>query len=45
MRLVLLLVVAALVYDAVANDSAYTKKAWSDLVALFDNEPATSEGI
>ncbi len=36
MRLVLLLLVAALVYDAVANDSAYTKKAWNELVAMFD---------
>lgn len=39
MRLVLLLLVAALVYDAVANDSAYTKKAWAEFVGLFDSEP------
>lgn len=37
MRLVLLLLVAALVYDAVANDSAYTKKAWAEIVSLFDD--------
>ena len=41
MRLVLVLIVAALVYDAVANDAAYTKAAWREITSFFDdNAPA-----
>lgn len=36
MRLILALLVAALIYDAVAYDSAYTKHAWAEIVAFFD---------
>lgn len=43
MRLILLVLVVLLVYDAVANDSAYTKQAWNSVVELFDGDaPARS---
>lgn len=43
MRLILALLVAALIYDAVAHDSAYTKQAWAEVVSFFDaDKPATS---
>jgi hypothetical protein len=42
MRLILALLVAALIYDALAYDSAYTKHAWAEVVAFFDGgQPAT----
>lgn len=44
MRLLLLLLVAALVFDAVANNSAYTKQAWAEIVSLFDTERAPANG-
>lgn len=43
MRLILILLVAALVYDAVAHDSAYTKQAWSEVVAFFDRNTNDAE--
>lgn len=44
MRLILLILVALLVYDAVANDAAYTKKAWAEIVAFFDGGEAKTGG-
>lgn len=44
MRLVLILLVAALVYDAVANDSATTKRVWAEIVDFFDRDTANPSG-
>jgi hypothetical protein len=44
MRLLLLLLVAALVFDAVANNSAYTKQAWAEIVSLFDGDGTPVKG-
>ena len=42
MRLILLLLVAALVYDAVVNDSATTKRVWAEIVEFFDGSASTT---
>lgn len=44
MRLILLLVVGLLVYDAIANDSATTKKLWNDVVDFFDGGDSAKAG-
>lgn len=42
MRLILILLVVFLVYDAVTNDSATTKRIWAEIVDFFDtNDSAT----
>lgn len=35
MRFILLLLVVALVFDAVVNDSATTKQVWAEIVEIF----------
>lgn len=42
MRLILLVLVAFLAYDAIANDWAYTQQAWAEIVAFFDGLNTTS---
>ncbi|MFT3810745.1 MAG: hypothetical protein QM698_12570 [Micropepsaceae bacterium] len=44
MRLILILLVAALVYDAVANDSATTKRVWAEIVDFFDSNSTPGRG-
>ncbi len=44
MRLILILLVAALVYDAVANDSATTKRVWAEIVDFFDSDTPQHQG-
>jgi hypothetical protein len=44
MRLLLILIVAALVYDAVANDGATTKRVWAEIVDFFDSQTAAKPG-
>ncbi len=44
MRLILILIVAALVFDAVTNDSATTKRVWAEIVSFFDSQTAAKPG-
>ncbi len=44
MRLILILLVAALVYDAVVNDSATTKRVWAEIVDFVDRNTEPSGG-
>jgi len=44
MRLILALLVAALVYDAVVNDAATTKRVWAEIVDFFDSNTAPARG-
>ena len=42
MRLILLILVALIAYDAIANDGAYTKAAWAEVESWFDGARAES---
>ena len=44
MRLILILLVVALVFDAVTNDSAITKRVWAEIVDFFDNDASKTQG-
>jgi len=44
MRLILILLVAALVFDAVTNDSSTTKRVWAEIVDFFDSDSAKTQG-
>ena len=44
MRLILILLVIALVYDAVVNDSATTKRIWAEIMDFFDSDAPARPG-
>ncbi len=44
MRFILVLLVAALVYDAVVNDSATTKRVWAEIIDFFDSDTTAARG-